>query len=87
MSRLVLHIDRLVLHGIDPQDAQALVSALQAELQRQLGTNGEADALAALRGIVGRSRIKAPPLRIARSAPPETLGRALAGPILRGVKS
>ncbi len=87
MSRVVFHIDRLVLHGIDPQDAQALVSALQAELQRQLGTNGEADALAALRGIVGRNRIKAPSLRVARGAPPETLGRALAGPILRGVKS
>jgi len=87
MSRLVLHIDRLVLRGIDPQDAEALVSALREELQRQIEANGEPDARAALRGIVGRSRIKAPPLRVARGAPPETLGRALAGPILRGVKS
>ena len=35
-QRLNLHIDKLVLRGIDPQDQQAFVSALKTELARVL---------------------------------------------------
>lgn len=87
MSRLVLHIDRLVLRGIDPNDADALAAALQDELQRQLDVPGALDQLAGLGTRSARSRIKAPPLKLASGTPPEALGRPLAGPILRGVKS
>lgn len=87
MSQLVLHIDRLVLRGIDPNDADALAAALQDELQRQLEAAGVLDQLAGLGANTARTRIKAPPLQLASGTPPDTLGRALAGPILRGVKS
>ena len=33
-QRIVLHIDRLVLRGIDRADAGAVSAAIQAELQR-----------------------------------------------------
>jgi len=34
MSRVTVTIDRLVLRGVDPVDAQALVGALKADLAR-----------------------------------------------------
>ncbi len=40
MSLIVLHIDRLLLHGIDPTDAAALAQALRDELSRQLHSSG-----------------------------------------------
>jgi hypothetical protein len=35
-TRLNVHIDRLVLRGIDPGDQQALANGLQVELERVL---------------------------------------------------
>lgn len=63
MTRLVLHIDRLVLRGIDPSDAKAISAALQAELQRRLAMPG------AVEGLVeggDRPRIAVGNLRVAR---------------------
>ena len=36
MNRIVVHIDRLVLRGVDHVDPAALQAALQAELRTQL---------------------------------------------------
>lgn len=36
MTRLVLHINRLVLNGIERHDADAVAAGLRAELQRLL---------------------------------------------------
>lgn len=46
-TRLILHIDRLVLHGIDRAAAPAIAEQLQAELQRRLAEPGAAERLAA----------------------------------------
>jgi len=40
MSKLVVHIDRLVLRGVDPGDAAAFGAALRTEVQRQLARPG-----------------------------------------------
>ncbi len=36
MSRIRLNIDRLVLNGFDPREAQALAGALESQLQQVL---------------------------------------------------
>ena len=46
MTRIVLHIDRLVLRGVDPADARAVAAAMQAELGRLLGSDAGAALLA-----------------------------------------
>jgi len=40
MSRIRVHIDRLVLNGFDPGQRQALAEGLQAELGRVLAGQG-----------------------------------------------
>ncbi len=40
MSKVIVHIDRLVLRGVDPGDAAAFGAALRAEVQRQLARPG-----------------------------------------------
>ncbi len=40
MSKVIVHIDRLVLRGVDPSDQKAVATALQTELQRQLTEPG-----------------------------------------------
>ena len=47
MSRIVLHIDRLVLDGIDRCDARELAEGLESGLRRLLADPALADALAA----------------------------------------
>jgi hypothetical protein len=42
MTRVVLHIDRLVLRGFDPGQRHAVAQGLQVELARQLGEPGAA---------------------------------------------
>lgn len=74
MTRLVLHIDRLVLRGVPPGDARALATALQAALQTHLGTPGAfAPAPAA--------RLRAGPVRLAAGDGAGTVGQAVASAI------
>ncbi|MCE2945586.1 MAG: hypothetical protein ACK515_23265 [bacterium] len=74
MTRLVVHIDRLVLHGVAPSDRAALARALQQELQQQLAEPG---ALQRWTALDSRPRLQVAPLR---DAPPggAALGAALA---------
>ncbi|MCB1894522.1 MAG: hypothetical protein H6945_08295 [Zoogloeaceae bacterium] len=39
MTRIVLHIDRLLLRGIDRNDAAAVAAGVEAELRRLLSTS------------------------------------------------
>lgn len=80
MTRLVLHIDRLVLRGIDPHDAQSIAAALQAELQRRLATPGGADTL-----VEGgdRARLRLETHAVAQA--PARRGRALGRAIADGI--
>ena len=36
MSRILLHIDKIVLNGVDPGDRRALLAGLRSELSRVL---------------------------------------------------
>lgn len=45
MNRIVVHIDRLVLRGVDHVDPAALQAALQAELRTQFGVGDVARQL------------------------------------------
>lgn len=78
VTRLVLTIDRLRLHGVPREDAPALVAALQRELEHALAGQHEwsSAALAELRP--DRVRVAGGPQQLGRA-----LGRAMAGELAR----
>lgn len=78
MSRIVLHIDRLVLRGIEPDDATAFTEALRAELQRQLTAHGSQ----ALQRHDGLARFRTAPVRLAPHSSSEQRGQAVASHLL-----
>jgi len=82
MSRIVLHIDRLVLRGVAGADAAAVSAAFRAELAARLAAG---DGLAALLPLHGREAVRAGRTPVADGSGPGALGRAAAGRILRGV--
>jgi hypothetical protein len=83
-TRLTLHIDRLVLRGIDPLDQHALVDGLKTELARVLREP-------AARAALGGSR-RTPVLRLGRLpmqpglAGARTLGGGVAKSIVKRIK-
>lgn len=78
--KLVLHIDRLVLNGVDPAERAALVRALHAGLERTLAESGAASRVAALQPS---AHIRLPALR---PQPGQTLGDAAAAALSRGLQ-
>jgi len=85
MTKVVLHIDRLVLAGVGWHDGQGVADALQAELGRLLALPGGFDAAAATRA--GGDRIDAGVLRLGAGAPPSALGQASAAAIAPRIAS
>ena len=61
MTRVVLHIDRLVLRGVERGDAGALAAALRSALQERLG----GPAAAALAAHPSTALLRAQPVRLA----------------------
>jgi len=82
MTRVVLHIDRLVLRGVDRADAAAVSAGLKGQLQHLLVGPDAARALAAAGNAY---RVKAGEVRIARHRGATAMGRAVASSIVRGV--
>ncbi|MCB2008134.1 MAG: hypothetical protein KDH93_24210 [Rhodoferax sp.] len=80
MRRVVLHVDRLVLHGIDRTDAQALSAGLQAELQRLLSVPGAATTMVA---AGNQLRVRSAPVTLAPGGGRQA-GQAIAGGIVKG---
>ena len=80
MSRIVLHIDRLVLRGIDPNDADAFAVALQEELRDQLKHPDTASRL----DHSHRSRLHVGAAAVERTDTP-TMAQAIAGKIAGGI--
>jgi hypothetical protein len=74
-----LHIDRLVLRGIDPMDKHALADGLKTELARMLGDP-------ATRAALMQSR-RTPVLRLGRMAmqPGMAGARALGGGVAKAI--
>jgi len=77
--RVTLHIDKLVLRGIDPLDQRALADGLKTELARVL-------AEPAVREAMGKSR-RTPVLRLGSMAmqPGQAGARALGGGVARAI--
>jgi len=59
MTRIVIHVDRLVLSGFAPEDRAAIAAGLQQELARMLAAPGAAERLAGL-GNLATLRIDTP---------------------------
>jgi len=76
---VTLHIDRLVLRGIDPMDKHALADGLKTELARVLGDP-------AMRASFAKSR-RTPVMRLGRMAmEPGMVGaRALGGGVAKAI--
>jgi hypothetical protein len=79
MSRIHVTIDRMVLHGLDPADRQALVNGLRTELTRIL-------ADPATRAAWSRSR-RTPVLRLGKMPMAQGIAgaRKLGGGIARAI--
>jgi hypothetical protein len=79
VTRIVVHIDRLVLNGYRPDDRQAIAAAVQAELAHLVSTD------AGLARLMDLARV--PPVRvtapIAHAARPAAVGRAVARSVVR----
>ena len=84
MTRIELHIDKLVLRGIDRADAKAVSAGVQAELRRLLADPG---AVRALHQSGDRLRIKAAPAQIPAGTAGRDTGQHIAASIVSGVKS
>ena len=79
MSPIHVHIDRLVLRGIDPSDRHALVAELKSELARVL-------AESATQGAIAKSR-RTPVMRLGKMPMEQGIGGAskLGGGIARAI--
>ncbi len=79
MSPIHVHIDRLVLRGIDPADRNALVAGLKTELARVLADPGTQRAMV-------KSR-RTPVLRLGKMPMEQGIGgaRKLGGGIARAI--
>lgn len=78
--KIVLHIDRLVLRGINRADAVAVSAALQAELRQQLATQGSG----ALAAHAARPHMHVGQVQLAQGADSTALGQAVATRIAAG---
>jgi hypothetical protein len=84
VTRIVLHVDELVLRDVRRQDRAAIADSLRRELAHVLRTPGAAEQLSA-RGAVDRLHV--PAVQISTAASPARLGRAVARGIGRGLTS
>jgi hypothetical protein len=80
VRRVVLHIDRLLLHGFERRDVGPLVAGLRAELTSLLGAENPAEAAR----YHASSFLQAGTVRVPHGRRPEAVGRDVAGRILHG---
>lgn len=78
--RVVIHIDRLVLRGVRPEDRHAFADALQAELRHHLAAPDAARGLAQRRDVTD---IEAGRISVASKAGPARAGAAIARSIAK----
>lgn len=83
MTRLVVHIDRLVLEGIEPGERGRFTRALRTELARRLERPG---TMTGVREAGDRSEIDAGRTQSQRAGDAAGLGRAAAARIARGIR-
>jgi hypothetical protein len=85
MTRVVIHIDRLVLTGFTGADPDAFAQGLQQELSRLFATASAGD----LQSITGRNvaRLDAGSIRAVGQSTPGQLGARAARRISAGLRS
>jgi hypothetical protein len=82
LGRLELHIERLVLHGIDARDQESISLALQRELTRLFTEQGIPRSLAQGGAI---AQLKVDPLTVVAGAKPDAIGVQIAQSIYSGL--
>lgn len=83
--RINLHIDRLVLHGIELNRDQrsGLRLAVEDEVRQRLGDNG---AMENLREADSRSTVRAGEIRNEETTTPENLGNQIGAAVVKGIR-
>ena len=84
MTRVVVHIDKLVLRGIERADAAAVSAGIEAQLQQMLVAPGMATKLV---DAGDHHRIKAGVVDVSKAGGAQQLGRKAGKRIVRGVTS
>jgi hypothetical protein len=75
MTRVVLHIDKLVLKGLQREDAADITAGLERELRARLSGS---DATRLFPGDARFGRLHAGEIRLSADTQTENIGRALA---------
>ena len=83
MTRVVLHIDRLMLKGFRREDRDALVTALQAEIGRVLAEPQVLGRLSALQNV---ARLVVPAIQTDFGATPQQVGTQVAQGLGREIR-
>jgi len=84
MTRVVLHIDRLILRGVDRSDAPAISAAIEAQLMQSMGAPEVASSLG---GMGDRRKVNAGVVDAPATGGAQQLGRQAARQIVKGVVS
>ena len=82
MTRVIIHIGRLVLDGYARADRDAIAAGLRDELVRHYG---DPAAVGGLPGHSGLERLRAGPVPVAAAAQPSAVGRQAARAITKGL--
>lgn len=81
MTKVILHIDQLVLNGLQRSDAAAITASLQSELQGRL-RDPAARAALTKQGNIGTCAVG--PVKLRQNASSRAIGTALARRIAGG---
>ena len=84
MTRVVVHIDKLILRGIDRADAAAVSKGLQAELHGLLGEPGITSQISRQGSI---PRVKVEPLQHEAGTAAHRLGSGIGRRIVSGISA
>ncbi len=84
MKCVVVHIDRLVLRGIDPGNAPRVAEGIRAELERRYAAPGAARSLAE---ATSKHRVRAGLVNAPYGVAGNGFGRQVAGAIDRVIRS
>jgi hypothetical protein len=83
MTRVVVHIDRLVLNGFRPEDRHAITAGLQHELGRVFA---DREAVSLLRAMGDVSRLQVGGVPIEPGSKPQRVGESAAQGIGKEMK-
>lgn len=86
MTRLIVHIDRLVLRGFRHEDRHAIAEGLRREISRlYLADPAAAQSVASARQDQENPRLKLSDLAIAPATGPEQVGSQLGAQVAEGL--